>query len=93
MTTVARRLLIKGRVQGVFYRAWSSEQAKSLGLAGWLRNRGDGSVEMLIGGDSAAVQQMIELCRQGPEAARVDEVDIEETSEATPEGFATLPSA
>ncbi|MGZ8997455.1 MAG: acylphosphatase [Allosphingosinicella sp.] len=89
---MTRRLLIKGRVQGVFYRAWSAEQAGGLGLAGWVRNRRDGRVEMLVHGERAAVAEMIERCRRGPETARVDDIEVEEADEAAPSGFETRPT-
>ena len=87
MTEVAKRLRIHGEVQGVFYRAWSAEQARSLGLRGWVRNRRDGSVEMLLCGEDESVARMIDLCRQGPPAARVERIDVEEASEPAPVGF------
>ena len=90
---LTRRLTIHGRVQGVFYRGWSVEQARSLGLGGWVRNRRDGTVEMLISGDEEEVAKMIELCRRGPSAARVDRIDIEEGAEEVPVGFASRPTA
>lgn len=75
MTRVARRLTITGRVQGVWYRAWTVETAQSLGRCGWVRNRTDGSVEALIEGDENAVAQFVRLAHDGPPAARVDRVD------------------
>jgi len=84
---LTRRLLIHGRVQGVFYRAWSAEQARALGLKGWVRNRRDGSVEMLIDGDADAIDTMIARCREGPPAAAVERIDVEESDEPAPPGF------
>ena len=84
---VTRRLRIHGRVQGVFYRGWSVETARALGLRGWVRNRHDGSVEMLIRGDKERVERMIARCREGPPAARVDRVDAVEDSEEAPAAF------
>lgn len=74
MTTIARHLLIKGRVQGVFYRGWTVETARSLGLSGWVRNRQDGSVEALVQGEPETIAHLIVLARRGPMAARVDEI-------------------
>ena len=92
MAEVTRKLRIHGEVQGVFYRAWSRDQARALGVSGWVRNRADGSVEMLVRGDEAAVKHMIDLCRQGPSAARVERIDVEETQEEAPAGFEKRPS-
>ena len=90
--SLSRRLVIHGRVQGVFYRAWSVGEAARLGLRGWVRNRGDGSVEMLIHGTEADVTRMIQLCREGPPAARVDRVHVEQTDEPVPTGFEKRPT-
>ena len=90
--SLARRLVIHGRVQGVFYRAWSIDEATKLGLRGWVRNRSDGSVEILVHGAEAEVTKMIELCREGPPAARVDRVDVEQTDEPLPSGFEKRPT-
>ncbi|MBV9882535.1 MAG: acylphosphatase [Sphingomonadaceae bacterium] len=84
---VTRRLRINGRVQGVFYRGWSVKTARGLGLRGWVRNCGDGSVEMLLHGDEGQVEAMIARCREGPPAARVDRVDVTEDAEEAPAGF------
>ena len=87
-----RRLRIHGRVQGVFYRGWSVETARSLGLRGWVRNRSDGNVEMLVQGDAEQVEAMIARCREGPPAARVDRVDVAEDSEEAPAAFEARPT-
>jgi acylphosphatase len=84
---LTRRLVIHGRVQGVYYRGWSVEQARALALAGWVRNRRGGTVEMLISGEEEAVAEMIARCRSGPPAARVERVDVEESAEEAPAGF------
>jgi acylphosphatase len=73
--TVASRLSITGRVQGVGFRVFVSRRAQRHGLRGWVRNRSDGSVEALLIGDSDAVASVIEDCRRGPAAARVDRVE------------------
>jgi acylphosphatase len=90
---MARHLVIHGRVQGVSYRLWSREAAERLGLRGWVRNRRDGTVEMLIEGDPQAVERMIALCREGPPAARVDGIDAAESAEEAPAGFETRATA
>jgi acylphosphatase len=69
-----RHVLVRGRVQGVGYRAWVDEQATSRGLEGWVRNRRDGSVEAVFCGPEAAVIDMVTSCRRGPVSARVDAV-------------------
>ena len=83
MSHLARHVRITGRVQGVFFRAWTAEQARALGVAGWVRNAPDGSVEAHLQGDRWAVQRLIELLHRGPPSAEVDEV-IEEESELGP---------
>lgn len=88
-----RRLRIYGRVQGVFFRNWTSDKARVLGIRGWIRNRRDGSVEILASGSEEAVALFILRCRQGPAAARVDRIDVEETDEAVCAGFAQRPTA
>jgi acylphosphatase len=73
--SVARRVIIRGRVQGVGYRAWTEVTALERGITGWVRNRRDGSVEALFAGADDAVGAMIEACRRGPPGARVETVD------------------
>lgn len=70
----AIRLEIEGRVQGVGFRWWAQRQARALGLAGWVRNRREGTVEALAVGETAALDQFERLCWQGPSAARVTSV-------------------
>ncbi len=67
-------VMIRGRVQGVGYRAWVEDQATLSGLDGWVRNRQDGSVEAVFAGPAADVAELVELCRKGPPACRVDSV-------------------
>jgi acylphosphatase len=80
----ARRVLIRGRVQGVGYRDWMLREATRLGVQGWVRNRADGAVEALVDGEEAAVQALLSACRRGPLLARVEEI-TEEFAEP-PEG-------
>ena len=68
---IAWRLVIRGRVQGVGYRVAIAEAASALGVAGWARNRRDGTVEAVVQGDDAAVQRLLAWCRHGPPSARV----------------------
>ena len=74
MADTIRQVTIRGRVQGVGFRYWTRRTATARGLEGWVRNRRDGSVEAVFAGDEQAVVEMIQLCRRGPEAARVDSV-------------------
>jgi acylphosphatase len=74
----ATLLLIQGRVQGVWYRASTVEKAQELGLVGWVRNRPDGSVEVLAQGKRRAVTSLEDWCRRGPTGARVDSVSVQE---------------
>ncbi len=73
----AVRVFIRGRVQGVWFRAWTKEQADQLGLTGWVRNRRDGRVEALFAGPEDKLGLMLELCRSGPPAALVSAVKTE----------------
>jgi acylphosphatase len=70
----AKRLLIAGRVQGVGYRAWMAHKAAELGISGWVANRPDGSVEALIAGEVASVEELSRLCRRGPRMAEVSSI-------------------
>jgi acylphosphatase len=72
-----RQVTIRGRVQGVGYRAWVEHEATARGLEGWVRNRRDGSVEALFAGPADVVTDMVARCRRGPSSARVDAVTDE----------------
>lgn len=85
--TIARRLLIAGRVQGVWYRDWTVRAANALGLSGWVRNLADGRVEALIEGEADAVETMIARCHAGPERAEVTDVTVAEAPPAGVTGF------
>ncbi|MFQ5954354.1 MAG: acylphosphatase [Kiloniellales bacterium] len=89
----AVRVVIRGRVQGVFFRGWTHDEALRLGLAGWVRNRLDGSVEALFAGPAAAVDEMLHLCRQGPSMAVVDAVDAHPAEAPAEPGFHYHPTA
>ncbi|ALK09201.1 acylphosphatase [Blastochloris viridis] len=80
MTVV--RLTVRGRVQGVGFRYFVERTAARLGVDGWVRNRADGSVEAVAAGEDAAVAAMIEACRRGPPAARVDSLEVAGAGEA-----------
>lgn len=85
------RVLISGRVQGVWFRAWTKENAEKLNLSGWVRNRSNGQVEAVFSGPEPAVDTMIAAAKKGPRLARVDDVEVADC--APPEaGFRTLPT-
>ena len=83
--TVHHHVVIRGRVQGVGYRAWAEVAALECGIEGWVRNRRDGSVEAVFGGPENDVAAMIAQCRRGPPGAWVDTID---QREATPDEIA-----
>jgi acylphosphatase len=86
------RLTIAGRVQGVGYRMWAERTAAELGVRGWVRNRGDGSVELQVTGDNGAVARLIEACRQGPRAAVVADVAVADAEDDGSVGFGARPT-
>jgi acylphosphatase len=73
---VRRRLLVHGRVQGVFFRDSTRQRARREGVAGWARNRADGTVEVVLEGGSEAVARVAAFCERGPRGARVDRVEV-----------------
>ncbi|MBF0248463.1 MAG: acylphosphatase [Alphaproteobacteria bacterium] len=85
-------VLIRGRVQGVWYRAWTSKTAEGLGLSGWVRNRADGSVEAIFSGPAPRVEAMLAECRKGPPLARVDAVEHSPAPPPGDAGFHKLPT-
>ena len=87
------RVIVEGRVQGVWFRSWTQQNATARGLAGWVRNRADGTVEALLHGDKRDVNDMLEACWKGPSSSRVDKVNIENSLEVPPfSGFRVYPS-
>jgi acylphosphatase len=96
---VIRHVIVRGRVQGVGYRAFVEHEALARGLEGWVRNRHDGTVEAVFKGDDEIVADMVEACRRGPFAARVDELDQRDgadadlTSRRSDEVFSVLATA
>jgi acylphosphatase len=76
--SVIRHVMIRGRVQGVGYRAFAERRAHEQDLEGWVRNRRDGAVEAVFAGSEEAVAAAIEACRCGPRGAHVESVDVEE---------------
>ena len=79
-----RRVVVSGRVQGVFFRDTTRRRAEAAGVAGWVRNTADGTVEAVFEGEPAAVDEMVEFCRRGPGRAEVAGIDVEEEQ---PEGL------
>ncbi len=92
MTEIVRHVMIRGLVQGVWFRGWTSQQAGRLGLKGWVRNRRDGRVEALIAGPPQAVETMLALFRQGPPMAQVEAIEVSESGEQPPDGFGHKPN-
>jgi acylphosphatase len=84
--------VIEGKVQGVWFRAWTVDQARRLGLDGWVRNRPDGSVEAVFAGPAKAVDQMLAACAKGPPMARVTAVRTEPGERPAGPGFRKLPT-
>lgn len=81
------RVRIYGKVQGVWFRAWTVREARGRGLDGWVRNCADGSVEAVFAGAVASVSDMIEACRVGPPAARVTRIDEDAEARVVAGGF------
>lgn len=88
--SVAARVRISGRVQGVFFRVETRNTASSLGLNGWVRNLADGTVEALFEGDRDSVATVVTWCRTGPSGARVDGVDVDWEEVSGLRGFKIL---
>ena len=86
-------VMISGTVQGVWYRAWTAEQAARRGLDGWVRNRRAGEVEAVFAGPTAKVDEMIAACHEGPPAARVVDVHVAQGTDDPGTGFRKLPTA
>jgi len=81
---IRRHVVVDGRVQGVFFRDTTRREAERRSVAGWVRNSGDGTVEAIFEGETAAVEEMVRFCRTGPERAVVEGWEV---SEETPEGL------
>ncbi|HET9045950.1 MAG TPA: acylphosphatase [Casimicrobiaceae bacterium] len=91
---IARRLVVRGRVQGVGFRYALVDVATMMGAAGWVRNRRDGTVEALVQGEDTIVDAVVAWCRRGPPAARVTTVDVEPaTPDSGTAGFSMKPTS
>jgi len=87
---IARLCLVSGKVQGVFYRASTSERARALGITGYAKNLPDGRVEVLACGEEVKVRELVDWLWQGPPAAKVESVDLQEADAAqAPKDFST----
>lgn len=95
MTHQTRHIIVTGKVQGVCYRDWTVQTAQRLGLAGWVRNLTDGTVEILACGDSDLLDQLEQECHKGPPAANVDNVITKQTDKPIeqPGHFTQKPTA
>ena len=84
---VRRRVIVRGRVQGVFFRDTVRRRAEGAQIAGWVRNRPDGAVEAVFEGDGEGVEALVGLCRSGPRGAQVESVEVAEEEPEGLEGF------
>jgi acylphosphatase len=89
---IAKRLLIRGRVQGVGYREAMRREAEQLGLSGWVRNRSDNSVEAVVHGPAEVVAQLMDWASRGPRFAAVSSVEESQAEMPASQGFEILPS-
>ncbi len=87
MARVARHVRVTGRVQGVFFRAWTRDEARSIGVCGWVRNCDDGAVEAHIEGEEDLVDELIKRMRDGPPQARVFDMTIDEATDESATRF------
>ena len=85
---IARRVLVRGRVQGVFFRQSCQQQARRVGVTGWVRNLGSGDVEIQVQGRVPAVARLVEWCREGPPHAMVSAVEVSDVAWEDLHGFA-----
>ena len=87
MSTVRRRVVVRGHVQGVFFRDSVRRLAERYGVSGSVANRWDGAVEAVFEGSPEGVERLVEFCREGPRGARVDEVEVLEEEPVGESGF------
>lgn len=84
---IRRRVVVHGRVQGVFFRETARRRALAAGLSGWIRNVADGTVEAVFEGEPPAVERLVDFCREGPRGARVEWVDVAAEEPESLDGF------
>jgi acylphosphatase len=84
---IARSIFIEGKVQGVFFREWTVQRAREIGVSGWVRNRRDGRVEILAVGDPPLVERLIGHLREGSPASEVNRVEIQDAEIERIDGF------
>lgn len=89
MAEICRRAMVEGRVQGVWFRGSTQEQARQLGITGWAKNLPDGRVEVLMCGQEQAIKQLQEWLHEGPPMASVTHVEISEEEVQVFNGFST----
>jgi acylphosphatase len=87
MTAERKRVVVRGRVQGVFFRDTTRRQAQAHGVSGWVRNRDDGAVEAAFEGEPAAVDAMLEFVRSGPRGSVVEDVEVVDEPAQSESGF------
>jgi acylphosphatase len=86
---VRRKVVVSGRVQGVFFRASCRDAARALGVAGWISNEADGTVQAVFEGDEDAVEGMVAWCHSGPPQAHVEAVEVTDEEPTGEQGFST----
>jgi acylphosphatase len=84
---IRRRVVVHGRVQGVFFRDSARERARAHGVSGWIANRGDGAVEAVFEGDTEAVERLVRFCETGPRSAAVERTEVFEEEPERLTGF------
>jgi len=87
VSVIARRVVVSGRVQGVFFRETTRRRARAAGVSGWVRNNADGTVEAWLEGQEDDVAVLVDFVTRGPESAEVDDVDVSDVEPAGAPGF------
>ena len=87
MKMIARSVIVEGCVQGVWFRDWTVQAARAIGVAGWVRNRADGAVEVYMVGEGDLIERMIDRLREGSPASHVDRIDVREAALQPVDGF------